>query len=233
MAMGVTALAAGLGSTSNAASYTGTAGTPITGETLLAVFHCVTFTGTVTSVTGGGFTWYPVAVYNTNTTTDRVFIYSAYASSGTSTTPTINLSASAAGCSISVFRLTGLEGTVVPYVRQVATNTNTTANPSVTLSVAPLTGNGLIGVAVNLTNSSTQWTAPSGFSSLHQVAFNTPASSLQTSYVLSGVTATTHTWTNASVTRWNCFVFEFYVAGTGPTEVFDGMDGFFGGVKLI
>lgn len=233
MAMVVNALAAGLGSTSNAASYAGTAGTPVANDTLLAFFHCMTFTGTVTSVTGGGFTWYPVAAYNTNTTADRLFVYSTLATSATSTAPTINLSASAAGCNISVFRLTGLEGTVVPYIRQVATNTNTTANPSVTLGVAPLTGNGLIGVAVNLTNSTTQWTAPTSFTGLHQVSFNTPAASMQTSYVLSGVTGTTHTWTNASVTRWNAFVFEFYVAGTGPTEVYDGNTGFFGGVNLI
>lgn len=236
MAMSVTALSAGAGSTTNSNNYVCNAGTPATGDTLLAIFHCMSFTGTVTSFSGGGTSvrWSPLYTFNTNNNADRIFIYTAYYG----VTPAAQmicgptLSGNAAGVNISVFRITGLEGDAVPYVRQVATNNNTTTNPTAAFSVAPLTGNGIIGIAVNLTNSATQWTAPSGFTQLDQTSFNTPACSMQTSYSLSGITGTSHTWTNSNTTRWNTHLLEFYVSGTGAT-IDHSLMGFYGGISSI
>jgi hypothetical protein len=87
--------------------------------------------------------------------------------------------------------------------------------------------------ANNATNSTTQWTAPTSFTEISEVAYNTPANSLETLSRVSGQTVATLTWTNASVTQWVTAAIEFYVAGTGPTELQDGMNGFFGGVQLI
>lgn len=83
----------------------------------------------------------------------------------------------------------------------------------------------MIGAALNSTNSSTQWTAPTSWTEAHEVAYNTPASSLETCYRVSGHTSTTVQWTNANTTSWGIIVMELYNAGTGPTHTDNGMGG--------
>lgn len=218
MALSITQLAAGsANTTNNAASHTGTAGTPASGDLLLAVV-LVTGNTTVGSMSGT-WTWRFLTSFTKNSGADTVYIFYAAATAATSTTPVYTISSNSTGSAMHVLRLTGLEGQAQPYIRQMKTATGTAANPSVVLDAAPLTGNGLVGIATNTTNSSTQWTIPTSWTSeLAELTYATPATSLQTCYRASGATTTTVTWTNANTTAWAVMVIEFYVAGTGPTE---------------
>ncbi len=231
MAMAVSALATSTNSTSNTTSYAGTAGTPSSGDLLIA---CVIASGTVDVGTmTGTWTWNKLTSFTKNSGADTMYIFWAYASAATSTTPTFGCAGDAAtGACISVFRLTGLEGQTQPYIRQFKTATGTTTHPSVTMDNAILTGNGVIGFASNGTSSATQWTAPTSWSELHENNYSTPANSIETCYRLSGETGTTITWTNANTTAWGVIVIEFYVAGTGPVPD-DSSMGFFGGNSSI
>ena len=61
----------------------------------------------------------------------------------------------------------------------------------------------------NGTNSTTQWTPPTGFTEMSEVAYNTPANSGQTSYINNGNGASTLSWTNANTTPWGTVGIEF------------------------
>ncbi len=211
--MTVTALAASSTSTSNATSYAGTAGTPAAGDLLIAVVVAsdTTAAGTMT----GTFVWSKLTSFTKNGGLDTIYVFWAYAATATSVTPTFACTADAAtGCLISVYRLTALDNQTAPYIRQMKSAIASTANPSVTMDAAVLVGNGVIGFGGNGTNSSTQWTAPTRWTELHENTFATPSNSIETAYRASGETATTITWTNANVTAWGVMVIEFYVGGT-------------------
>lgn len=234
MALSVTALAAASANTSNnAASHTGTAGTPNAGDLLLA---CVQVSGNTTPGSmSGTWTWNLLTTFPKNTGADTVYIYWAAATAGTSTTPVYTISGNSTGSAMSVLRLTGLEGQTQPYIRQLKTAVGTAANPSLTLDTAPLTGNGLIGIASNTTSSATQWTMPASWTGeIHETNYSTPGTSLQTCYRASGATTTGVAWTNSNTTAWGIIVIEFYVAGTGPSaDDGNAMNGFFGGISNI
>lgn len=230
MALAFTALAAANASTSNASSYPGTAGTPTAGDLLICFVMC---SGNTAGSMTGTFTWNLLTSFTKNAGADTIYVFWAYAATATSTTPTFATSGgNGSGCIISCVRVTGGEGQTQPYIRQIASNTGTTANPTAVFAAAPLTGNGILGFASNGTNSATQWTAPSLFTEISEVAYNTPANSGETVSRVSGQTATTLTWTNANTTSWRTVALEFYVAGTGPTPD-DSSSGFFGGITSI
>lgn len=234
MALGVTALAAATANTTNnAASHTGTAGTPASGDLLLAIIQVSgnTVRGTMA---GGGWTWNFLTSFVKNSGADTVYIFYANATAATSTTPVYTISGNSTGSAMSVLRCTGLDGQAQPYVRQWNSNIGTTANPSVTLPAVSLTANGLIGIATNTTASSVQWTMPTGWTAeVHETSYSTPAASLQTCYRASGGTLATYAWTNANTTAWAVFVMELYVAGTGATPDSDGGTGYSGGISSI
>lgn len=218
MALLVQQLAAATQNTlNNQASHTGTAGTPASGDLLIAI---IAVSGnTAVGTMSGAWTWTFLTSYTKNAGADTVFVFYAYASAATSTTPVYTISGTSTGSAMSVLRLTGLEGQTQPYIRQFKTATGTTANPSVTLDAAPLTGNGLVGIASNTTASSVQWTIPTGWTAeIHETSYATPANSLQSCYRASGATVAAISWTNASTTAWGIMIIEFYVAGAGPTE---------------
>lgn len=235
MALAFTQLAVGLASTTNGTgAYTATAGTPVAGDLLICFVLC-SGNSTVGTLTGGGWTWTRLTTFTKTGGADIASIWYAYASSNTSTAPSYTPSSAASGCLIHCVRITGGEGKLQPYIRQFATNSGTGANPTVVFSTAPLTGNGILAWASNATNSTTQWTAPTGLTEIAELAFNTPANSLEIARAISGVTATTLTWTNAQVTAWVTYAIELYNAGTGPTSTTDinSGDGFFGLVNTI
>ncbi len=227
MALVFTQLAAAKASTTNAASYAGTAGTPVAGN-LLICFVMASGKNTNGTLTGT-FTWTRLTSFTHNTNADIIEVFWAYAATATSVTPTyaVGTGGNASGCIIYCVRVTGAEGQTQPYIRQIATNTGTTANPSITFGTAALTGNGLLGFASNGTNSATQWTAPTGFTEMSEVTYATPAKSGETAQAASGITATTISWTNANITAWGVIMLEFYVAGTGPVanDSFAGLSG--------
>tara|TARA_R110000868_G_scaffold362028_3_gene624079 strand:+ start:1771 stop:2469 length:699 start_codon:yes stop_codon:yes gene_type:complete len=227
MALAFTQLAAATASTTNAASYAGTAGTPVAGN-LLICFVMASGKNTQGSL-AGTFTWTRLTSFTYNTNADIIEVFWAYAATATSTTPTytVGTGGNATGCIIYCVRVTGAEGQTQPYIRQIATNTGLAANPSITFGAAALTGNGLLGFASNSTNSATQWTAPTGFTEMSEVAYTTPAKSGQTSQAASGITATTISWTNVNTTAWGVIMLEFYVAGTcaNPNDSVAGLSG--------
>lgn len=227
MALAFTALSNATASTSQASSYAGTAGTPASGDLLIAVVQVsdslpTQLGGAATFAMTGTWTWTLLYTFQYNTT-DAIAIFYARATAATSTTPTFTCTGDAAtGCIIDCWRVTGQEGAGAPYFRQIKTNTGTSANPSVTMDAAILTGNGVLGFASNKTNSATQWTAPGSWTEAanHEVAYNTPTTSLEIATRASGETGSTITWTNANTSAWIVGVIEFYVSGTGPTEPF-------------
>ena len=237
MALAFASLAAGLASSTNAAAtYTlGVAGTPVANDLLICIVVC---SGNATPGTmTGTWTWTLLTSYVKNGGADIVAIFWAFASAATSTNPvyTPSVPSTTTGCLMHCIRVTGGEGQRQPYIRQIVTN-NTgalTINPTLTFPVAPLTGNGVLAFAMNLTNSVAQWTAPAvagaTLTELTELAYNTPANSLEVATAIGSVTGLTLTWTNASTTAWAITAIEFYVAGTGPIPYGgNGESGFFG-----
>lgn len=217
MAMAVAALAVGsANTTNNAASHTGTAGTPAAGDLLIA---CVEVTGnTAVGSMSGAWTWKFLTSFVKNSGADTVYIFYAAATAATSTTPVYTISGNSTGSAMSVLKVTGIDSVVQPYVRQWKTAVASTANPAVTLDAAVLTGSGVIGIAMNTTNSAAQWTAPASWTEVHELAYTNPTTSLETCYRASGETGSTITWTNANVTAWGVFVMELWVAGAGRSD---------------
>lgn len=218
MAMAVSALASSSTSTSNTNSYAGGTGTPVSGDLLIAF---VVASDTVAVATmSGTFTWNFLTSFTFNGGVDTVYVFWAYASSATSTTPTFDCTGdNATGCCISVMRITGVEGQTQPYCRQIKATTGSSTNPAATFDIAPLTGNGVIACCANKFNSSTQFTAPTNWTELHETSFNTPTTGFTTDYRASGETGTTITWTNSNNVAWGAILMELYVAGTGPEMV--------------
>lgn len=215
MAMAVTELTAETASTSNTNSYAmGAAGTPANGELLVAA---VVASGTVAAgtMTGGGWTWTRLTSFTKNSGADTIYIFTAPATGTTSTTPTFDCTGdNATGCIIACGRLTGLYGQNAPFIRQMKTNTGTSTNPSVTMDMAILTGNGVLAIAANGTNSATQWSMTS-YVEMAEAAYNTPPNSLTWQHRLSGETGTTISMTNSNTTAWGMIVIEFWEAAAG------------------
>lgn len=230
MAVAVSALAAAsANTTNNAASHTGTAGTPAAGDLLIA---CIQVSGNTVagSMAGGGWTWKFLDSFPKNSGADTVYIFYAPATAATSTTPVYTISGNSTGSAMSVLKVTETDSVVQPYIRQVKKATGSTANPAVTMDTAILTGNGVIGIASNTTSSATQWTMPASWTAeIHETNYATPGSSLETCYRASGETGSTITWTNANTTQWGIIVMELWVAGAGREVVSDyGASGMFG-----
>jgi hypothetical protein len=221
-----TSLAAGLASAvAQSTAYTATAGAPVAGNLLVCVVVCKGNT-TPGTLSGGGWNWTRLTFFTSNGGADIVSIWYAPATGITSTAPSYLPASAATGCFIHCYRVTGAEGQTQMYIRQLNTNSGTTANPTVVMSVAPLTGNGMIACALNNTNSTTQWTTPTSFINAANVA--AAGGSLYNGARASGQTSATITWTCAAST-WTTFGIEFYVAGTGPVMTSgNGENGFFG-----
>jgi hypothetical protein len=236
MALAFAQLAAANGSTTNqSTAYAGNAGTPIANDILVCWVMC-SGNATVGTLSGGGWTWNLLTSFTKTAGADIISVWYALATAATSTTPSYLPSAAATGCIISCVRVTGQEGTNVPYIRQIAQNAGSTANPTVVFGAAPLTGNGILAFATNATNSTAQWTAPTSFTEISEVAYNTPANSTETVSRATGQTVATLTWTNAQVTAWVTYAIEFYTAGTGPTDPNNfgfNSAGFFGGINTL
>jgi hypothetical protein len=236
MAMALVQLAAATNTSTDASSYTGNAGAPAIGDLVVMVFYLTgyytTNTGRTPTISGGGYTWKLEQSLATGTGgADGVFIATTIATSVTSITPSVITFDSCTGCIMKGFRLTGLEGQSQLYIRQSATATGSTANPVITLPNAALTGNGMFGVIVNLSNA-TNFSAPAGWTSQFEVPIQTPAADIMVFYRVSGFTGTSVNVTSALTVLWNAFVMELYVAGTGPTE--NGIStGMFKGIASI
>lgn len=225
MAVLFTQLAVGTASTANqSTAYTGTAGTPATGDLLIA-FVVVAGNTTNGTLSGGGFTW-NVLTSAAISTTHFCSIWWAAASSATSTTLSYLPSAAATGCILYCVRVTGTtnqtSATLGQALKQAAvTNSGSTINPTVTFGANTTAGNGLLLFAANATNSTTQWTPPTGFSELTELAFNTPTTSGEVANLSPVITpATLYTWTNANTTTWRTFGLEFDAL---PSTSFDPM----------
>jgi hypothetical protein len=211
MAITFAQLAAMSTSTSNTSSYAGTAGTPNAGDLLICgvVATATVAAGTMT----GTWTWKKLTSFTKNSGADTIYIFWAYASAATSTTPTFDCTGdNASACSIYCYRVTGSEGVQVPSIRQIATATGTAANPSVAMKAAIDTNNGCIGFAANGTNSAVQWTAPTNWIEGGEVTLGTsPAGSFEGASRASGETLSTIAWTNANTTAWGIIVLELWV----------------------
>jgi hypothetical protein len=229
MPVSFTLLATALASTTNqSTAYSGTAGTCASQDLLISFVSCSGNT-TAGTMAGGSLTWTLLTSQTKNAGADICAVFWAYAASGVSITPAYTPSAAATGCIMAVVRVAGSTGTAAgPNLQQAtATATGTTANPTVTFGTATLTANGLLLFAVNGTNSTTQFTAPTGFTELTEVAYNTPTNGGQVSSLTNGGTATTYTWTNANTTSWRTFGLEFVEAVATSFDPF-GQMGFFG-----
>jgi len=229
MAVSFTLLSTPVASTANqSTAYTGTAGTAQAGEVLIS-FASVSGNTTAGTMAGGSLTWTLVTSGLKNTNADFCAVYWAYAASTVSVTPSYTPSAAATGCIIIVTRVAGATSTssALNLTQTAVTATGTTANPTITFGAATNTSNGVLVLVANGTNSTTQFTAPTGFTELSEVAFNTPTNGAEVAYRISGATATTYTWTNANTTSWRSFGLEFTAV---PVTSFDpmGMMGFFG-----
>jgi hypothetical protein len=224
-----TQLASASASTTNTSTYTGTAGTPAIGNLLICFVLC---TGNTDGNLSGTFTWTKLISFTKNSGADTFYVFWAYASSATLTTPVFTtVGGSGSGCFIHCIRISGADGQTQPYLRQIKTNTGTTTNPTLTFDNAPLTGNAILCYIGNGTSSTSQFTQPTGFNVIGNMSYGTPSTGAQTSIRTSGQTNPLLTWTNVNTTSWSVVGMEIYVAGSGLTEP-DQMGygtGFFGG----
>lgn len=232
MAVTFTQLAVGTASTANqSTAYLGTAGTPVAGDLLIG-FVVAAGNTTIGTLSGGGFTW-NVLTSAALSTTHFVSIWWAAATTATSTQLSYLPSAAATGCILYCVRVAGTtnqtSATVGQALQQAAvTATGTTTAEAVTFGSNTTVGNGILLFASNLTNSTTQWTAPGGFAEMTELAFNTPTTSGEVANLSTVITpATTYTWTNANTTAWRVFGLEFKAE---PATSYDpmGMMGIFG-----
>lgn len=228
MPLAFTQLSAASASTSNTATYAGNAGTPVAGDMLICF---VTASGNNSGSLTGTFTWNLLTSLARGT--DTIYVFWAYAATATSTTPTFNSSSgNATGSIISAVRIAGGTGTGTLHLRQFKISLTSNANPAIAMDNAILTGNGVLVYASNVLSSTTQWTAPTGFTQISQVGYSTPTNSGQTAFATSGITASTLTWTNANAGASVLVALEFYNDGAGPVNDHSSM-GFFGGITSI
>ena len=238
MAMALVQLNAVSNVSTDASSYTGNAGAPAVGDLVIVVFYVTGYstnnTGRIPTITGGGYTWNLEQTLVTGTGgADRVFIATDRATSITSITPVITCFGVCTGCIIKGSRITGVEGQSQLYIRQSATATASTANPTITLGTAALTDNGMYGVIVNLQSSNVVFTAPTGWTSHTESSINTPPSDMCIFYRNSGFTGTSVALTCAQTVLWNAWVIEIYNVGTGPTANNGVSSGMFRGISSI
>lgn len=232
MPLAFTALAAASATTTNASSYNSNAGTPAAGDLLICF---VLASGNTNGSLSGTFTWTRLTSFTKNSGADTIYIFWAYAATATNTTITFTSSSgNCTGCIISCVRVTGGEGVRQPYLRQISPpTTSAVVNPVVTFNTAPLTGNGCLAFATNGVNSTTQWTAPTSWTEVSEVAYGTPNNSAQTCFRASGETSATLTWTNANTgSPSGLIALEFYNAGTGPNPD-NNISGFFGNITSV
>lgn len=210
MAITLTSLATPSTSTSQASSYAGTAGTPAAGDLLICA--ALVSDSTATGTMSGTFTWTKLTSFTKNGGLDTLYVFYAYADTATSTTPTVDVTGdNGTGAILHCWRVTGAQGRIQPSIRQMKTATGTSANPAVTMDRAILTTNAVISFAANGTNSTTQWTNPTGWIADVENAFNTPTNGMASSGRASGETGTTITWTNANTTAWGVIVLELWL----------------------
>lgn len=232
-----TPLAAASASTANqSTAYNGNAGTPLAGD-LLVAFVVVSGNLDVGTFSGGGLTWTKYGFETSNSSsTSLASVWWAAATTATSVTPSYLPFSAATGCAISCVRVRGtVNQTNLPLALQQTSDitSNFTAaapNPIYNFQVSSvLSNNGVLLFASNNTNSNTQWTPPTGFTEISEVAFNTPANSLSTAFRTSGATGTAFQWTNANSTNWIMMGLEFaeqIVVGTSFDPM--GMMGIYG-----
>lgn len=218
MAITFTSLATGTAnSNNNQVSHTGNAGTPSSGD-LLICFVNVSGDNQAGGTMAGTFTW---NLFDSiaNHSNDTLYVFYAVATSATSVTPVFTFgSGTSTGSSLYCVRVAGAEGQNQPYFRQSATRNASNANPNIIMDTAILTGNGCIGIVINATNSAVQFTAPASWTEVAEVSYSSPSVGLEVAVRASGETGSTITWTNANTTAWKGWVWELYVAGTGPSE---------------
>lgn len=229
MPVSFTSLATPLASTANqSTAYTATAGTAQAGEVLIS-FISVSGNTTSGTMAGGGLTWALVTSGLKNANADFCGVYWAYVPSTVSVTPSYTPSAAATGCIIAVTRVSGATSTAsaLNLTQAAVTATGATANPTITFGTATNTNNGVLVMVANGTNSTTQFTAPTGFTEIIETAYNTPTNGAETAGRTSGATSTTYTWTNVNTTSWRSFGLEFTAAVATSFDPM-GMLGFFG-----
>ena len=212
MAIAFTALANMSTSTSNAESYNGTAGTPAAGDLLICGVHAAATVaaGTMT----GTWTWNQLKRFTYNGGLDSMYVFWAYASAATSTTPTFACVGDAASCcEIYCLRVTGGMGGTAPCIRQLKTATATSTNAAVPMFGAILTGSGVLSFVAENGSSPAIFTAPSGWTTVVEAGTGTaPRHAFAESHRVSGEVGSTVTWGNGSVV-WGAIAMEFHVLG--------------------
>lgn len=203
-------------STSDTGTYVSDAFTPAADE-LLVVFVVVSDSpGSTVSCTGSAasFTGYlDRSLFRT--TLDQVFAFvSTTAATATSQTVTFTCTADpGTGCIIWVAGVSGMSKFGLSAIRngaQFATmpsNQSAGATPSITLPVATLTGNPVLGFVGNNGNPASV-TPPTGFTEHSDTGYSTPTTGGEFVSRDSGHTANTVVWGSTSPTTFNAFAVE-------------------------
>ena len=201
-------------STANAESYlAATVGTPAAGDLLISFV-----TANATTAAGGmtgTWTWTKLTQFTYNGGADSMYVFWAYASAATSTQPTFTCTGDAASsCEIYTLRVTGSSGVQVPCIRQWRTATGATANPSVAMYGAIVTGNGCASMVAENGTAAPVFTAPASWAADVEAGTGTvPKHATAISSRASGETGSTITWTCAETKAWGLIVIEFCLLG--------------------
>lgn len=232
----ITALSAISADDTNTTTYAGTAGTPNTSDALV----CFVFIkGTVSStptMTGGGWSWSLLTQQSIGSGTGNLYVFIAFTTGTTSTSPTVAFSGAGTAAIIHCYRVASTGGTGSVYVRQFKSSAAISTTISVTMDAAILTGNPVLGAAGHFTNNATLITPPTSWTEGGEIATATDTLAMETATRTSGETGTTITWGfTGTVQPQGAVVVELYNTGTGPTTVTPMIaygDGYFGEVYL-
>lgn len=192
MALSVVEAVAETASTSNAATYAGSAFTPAAGDRLLA-FVTVSGNTAPASSMSGAWTWTPLQRITFNTT-DSIHVFEARVTAGTSTTPTFATNnGNATGATINVHKWSGTN----VQVKQSDAEARTGANPTITMPAALSTGNGY-SAAFGMPRNPPTSTPPASWTETADTGYNTPAAGFSAAFRNGGETGSTITFTSAS-----------------------------------
>lgn len=220
MAAVTDALTTAIATTTNAASYTSGAFTPVAGNLLVAFVAASGSTGaspTLTDTQNIGWTLISSAVKAVSADTLYLFV-SNRSCAASSTTVTFGTSGggTASGCIILIAQVTLMTRFGQDASRQTARQQNiASATPAPAFGVAALTGNPTLGCILNGTNPATM-TTPVSWTERQDVGYVTPTNGAEYVTRDSGFTGTTVTWGSVSASNFASMIIELDTSARPP-----------------
>jgi hypothetical protein len=215
----VTSAVTMVASTTDAASVTTSAYTPLVNDLLVLLVGATGFIRepprcVITNSVAGLPGWVPVCRAVFNGSVDSVLAFVGAAKQGqlqqVSRTTTINFDGvTVTGNFWGIYRISGMQRTGLGAIRQFAIQQNGAAagTPGPVFPAACLTGNPVVAILGNGTNPATV-TPPTGMTETIDTGYATPTAGFEAAFASSGITASTLSWGSTSGTAFGALALE-------------------------